>query len=293
MRHRFLPPGRRLVLLAWLASAGAAAGAPPGDDLVKPLWELGGGVASARLPQYRGSDEYSVYTLPFPFFIYRGEWLKATRDGVRTVFLRAPRAETDLSFFGNPPVGSGNRARAGMPDLDPVLEAGPGAKWFLTPRDARRVVYLRPAARAVAAVGWDGGPETSYQGLHAEAGVVYRDRALGGKACWKGGGMAGVEFTDPRYNRYFYDVPEAYATAERPAYRSRGGYAGFKLAANLVREFPAHVYAGVYAAWANQDGAACADSPLVRARNNVTVGFVIGWNFARSGRTMRVDTSED
>ena len=100
MRHRFLPLGRRMVLLILLARAGAAASEPPGDDLVKPIWELGGGVASARLPQYRGSDEYSVYTLPFPFFIYRGEWLKATRDGVRTVFLRTPRAQIrKMGFF--------------------------------------------------------------------------------------------------------------------------------------------------------------------------------------------------
>ena len=41
-----------------------------------PLWEAGGGVSPIVVPDYRGSDQYRGYVLPFPHIVYRGEKLK-------------------------------------------------------------------------------------------------------------------------------------------------------------------------------------------------------------------------
>ena len=45
--------------------------------------ELGGGVVVIHFPAYRGSDQGGVIILPFPYLEYRGDFLKADREGVR------------------------------------------------------------------------------------------------------------------------------------------------------------------------------------------------------------------
>jgi outer membrane protein len=38
----------------------------------KPLWEIGVGLAVLQMPDYRGSDKYRGYLLPYPYLVYRG-----------------------------------------------------------------------------------------------------------------------------------------------------------------------------------------------------------------------------
>ena len=38
------------------------------DDL--PLWEAGVFCGAVRIPHYRGSDEYSDYFVPIPYFVF-------------------------------------------------------------------------------------------------------------------------------------------------------------------------------------------------------------------------------
>lgn len=91
-----------------------------------PLWEVGAGVAPLCLPDYRGSDQSRNYLLPFPWLVYRGDMLKADREGIRARLFGAERVELDVSLSGSVPVNSErNRARAGMPDLHPTAEVGP------------------------------------------------------------------------------------------------------------------------------------------------------------------------
>jgi outer membrane scaffolding protein for murein synthesis (MipA/OmpV family) len=61
----------------------AAASAAEADD--KPLWELGAGATVLAFPDYRGSDRSA--TLPIPYLVYRGEFLKPTVT-VSAAFLR-------------------------------------------------------------------------------------------------------------------------------------------------------------------------------------------------------------
>ena len=109
-----------------LAALLLAALAPSARAEPKPKWELGAGATVLRLPDYRGSDESRGYVYPLPYFVYRGEFLRLDREGLRGVLIESDRVEFDLSLFGSLPVDSSkNLARAGMPDLDPVLEIGP------------------------------------------------------------------------------------------------------------------------------------------------------------------------
>ena len=48
----------------------------------KPVWEIGVGFAALLLPDYRGSNEYRLYPLPYPYFIYRGDVLKVDEHNI-------------------------------------------------------------------------------------------------------------------------------------------------------------------------------------------------------------------
>jgi outer membrane protein len=124
--HRSL----RMRLVA-VAAGGLAAAllCPAGRAEQLPLWEVGAGVAYARLPDYRGSDEAHGYVLPFPYLVYRGDFFKADREGMRALFFSSKYAELDFSAGATVPVNSTrNRARAGMPDLRPTVAGG---RWNL------------------------------------------------------------------------------------------------------------------------------------------------------------------
>ena len=70
----------------------------------EPLWEAGAGVAGLRFPHYRGSEQTRNYALPAPYFVYRGDFLKADRYGLRGVFLKSERVDLNLSLGASPPV---------------------------------------------------------------------------------------------------------------------------------------------------------------------------------------------
>jgi len=71
-------------------------------------------------------DQSSPYAIPFPYLVYRGTFLKADRNGIRGTFFDSDRIELSLSLSASLPVNSDdNRARQGMPDLQPTVEFGP------------------------------------------------------------------------------------------------------------------------------------------------------------------------
>jgi outer membrane scaffolding protein for murein synthesis (MipA/OmpV family) len=89
-------------------------------------------VAIIDFPAYRGSDERRTYVLPVPYVAYRGKFLKVDRERIRGLFFKNDKAELDVSLSGSVPVKSAdNRARQGMPNLEPTLEMGPTLNLFL------------------------------------------------------------------------------------------------------------------------------------------------------------------
>ncbi|MDA1044422.1 MAG: MipA/OmpV family protein, partial [Verrucomicrobia bacterium] len=160
-----------LLLGTSLVSHGAEPFVP---DIDKPLWELGLFSGLASIPHYRGSDESEVYALPLPYLIYRGEHVQASREGLRGVFFQSESLESSVSFSGNPPVDSDNKARRGMEELDPLLEFGPALKWYPLGYDPIHRLYLHAAGRAVFSFSED--LDVNYQGLRGNLDMVYRKR---------------------------------------------------------------------------------------------------------------------
>ncbi len=256
---------RRGRLLAALLLAGSAAAHA---DL--PLWELGAGLATLQVPHYRGSDQSHRWVLPVPYVVYRGDILRSDRDGARAVLLDTDSVDVDLSFDGTPPARSrDNRVRSGMPDLAATLEIGPklnlrlghGAAWKLNLRLPVRAAFA--AEDRPMSVGWTFAPvldlDVQWQG-------------------WNLGVQGGPQAAGRSYNAYFYGVSAAQATAARPTYAARSGYAGWGAAASASRRFGDWWLA---AFWRHDSvaGARFADSPLVVQRSNQSVGFALSWVF--------------
>jgi len=246
----------------------------------RPLWELGMGAAAISFPDYRGSNERTNYLLPLPYFVYRGEFLKADRQRVRGLFFKSNRAELDVSISGSVPVKSDkNEARRGMPDLDPSLEIGPSLNLFLLDTaDKRRTLELRLPVRAVVASDFH---HVNYQGLVFHPQLNLDNRDFLGHHGLNLGLAVGPIFADRRYHQFIYGVDSAYATAERPAYRGRGGYGGTQFVAALSKRFSSY-WVGGFVKYDTMHGAAFDDSPLAKSKTGVTAGFGISWVFSES-----------
>lgn len=265
---------------AWIVLVLAVlAGAARGNEL--PRWELGAGVAAAYLPDYRGADESRAYALPVPYFVYRGERLRADRDGLRGELFESDRVELNVSVgIGIPVRSNRNEARRGMTSLDPVLEAGPSLNILLAEEPARRSDWrlLLPLRAAVAI----DDTHTRSAGAVFSPRLRYTLRA----APWAAGATVrvagGPNFATRDYHGYTYDVPAVAATAARPQYRARGGYSGLSLSLTADRSLGPHRFF-VYAVADSIHGAAFESSPLVRRSTGFGAGFAYFYVFAAGG----------
>ena len=106
---------------------------------------------------------------------------------------------------------------------------------------------------------------------------------------WNIGLAAGPLFSTRKYDQYFFGVDDAYATPTRRAYNAKGGYAGAQLLAAVSKRYPSF-WIGGFTSWTNLSGAAYADSPLIRQKQNVAAGFAISWVFRES--TTKVEAKE-
>ena len=257
----------------------------------RPLWELGLFNGMARLPHYRGSDEYKLYALPLPYLIYRGKIIQSDKYGIKGIFFKTKHLESSLSFYGNPPVGGDNRARKGMPDLDALFEIGPAIKWFFKDRESPDSLYLLIALRGVSSVNFDSGIDLAYQGLHGGVNLIYSNRSLFAQNNLEFDLNVGIDFADYDFNSYFYDVSSNYVLPERGYYESDGGYAGFSVSASLQKKITQSLSLGGYSRWDNIDGAVFDDSPLVKQKNNFVIGCALIWKIAESKRSAGSDAS--
>ncbi len=272
------------VLPAFLAFFGVATGARA-EQL--PLWEAGAGATVISFPHYRGSDKRRSWVLPFPYVVYRGEFLQADERRVRGLFFKTDRAELDVSINGTPPVDSGeNESRRGMPDLDATLEIGPSLNFLLLRTDDRKTrLELRLPARAALASDFS---HVNLAGWVFQPNLNMDMRDPFGFEGWKLGMLAGPMFSDRRYNQYFYGVNPAFATAGRPAYNAGGGYAGTQLIVALSKRYR-DFWVGGFARWDTVNKAVFADSPLVKTNQYFAAGLAVAWIIGES-RT-RVETN--
>lgn len=278
----------RVAPRCWLALAVIAwPVASPAEQ--KPLWEAGLGIGAMAFPDYRGSDEENVYPVPLPYFVYRGKFLKADREGLRGELFDKRYLELSFSMNATIPVSSDdNDARQGMPNLRPTLEFGPSLDVHLwrssdTNMKLDLVMPLRvpiTLQSSPKALGWNFSPRLN---LDIEN--------IGGYEGWDFGVGAGPLFGAAKYHEYFYSVAPRFATAERRAYDARGGYSGTHFIAAISKRFPDY-WVGAYLRYDNLSNAVFEDSPLVRQQNYLTGGLGIAWMIGKSKRMVEIEPDE-
>jgi MipA family protein len=256
---------RALVAAVALASLSAA----KAQDA--PLWEFGIGPAALRLPYYRGSDQYRNLVLPAVYFVYRGEFLRASeREGVQGILFESTNLKLNVSAGASLPVPSSHSdTRSGMPDLKPEVELGPALDWTLWRGQNRgtRLMASFPVRAAISIewpprlLGWITNP-------HLNLDVTDPVRAPG----WNLGLQVGPLLATRHLNEYYYSVAPAFATPTRPAYSANGGYAGMQFTTALSRRFR-RFWVGAFGRYDSIEGAVFEGSPLIRSGHSIYGGI--------------------
>jgi len=239
----------------------------------QPLWEAGLGVGVLKLPHYRGSDQSRTWVLPVPYVAYRGDILKADREGARAILFDTERVDFDLSIAATAPTRSDdNDARQGMPDLAATFEIGPNLNTTLA-RGSWWKLQLRAPVRAALTIeshpkmiGWLASPNLNL------------DTKING---WNASLLGGPLFGSRGFNGYYFDVAPQFATATRPEYRAPGGFGGWRLIASTSRRIGS-IWMGGFVTADTVKGAVYDGSPLVRQHGTLAFGFAVSWVFAQS-----------
>jgi outer membrane scaffolding protein for murein synthesis (MipA/OmpV family) len=244
-----------------------------------PLWELGAGLSLLRLPDYRGAETYRGYLLPVPFLVYRGDFLRADREGARAVLLDTSVAELEVSVNASPPVYTDTTgARAGMRRVPATFEIGPKLRSTLLRTPGLRL-NLEIPVRAMVTI------ESSPR----HVGNVFTpnlDLSVSTGTPWRLGFQGGPFWASRGVNQRIYGVSAAEATATRPAYEARSGYGGWQALVGTSRRYESHWF-GAFLRYDHVGGAVFGDSPLVRSRSNLSGGVAMSWIFATSSEQVR------
>lgn len=251
---------------------------------LQPKWEFGVGIGGLSLPHYRGSDQTEEYVAPLPYVRYNGERLKVDREGARFYFLKRDSFSMDASASFNFPVDSSdNRARQGMPDLDPVLEFGPRAQFDLyTSEDAN--LRIRAAIPVRLAIATDlKGPDNAGWTLSPYLQIRYFNG-------WETALSIGPTWATEKYHDYYYQVDSAYATINRPAYDASAGYSGFRYTLTTSKRFYRNqLWFGAFMRYDTLSGAVFEDSPLVKQSDALFAGIALAWIFKASASTGTIE----
>ena len=258
--------------LSTLAVAQGPAGSAP------PLWELGGVALGVSQSAYPGADQQVNRALALPYFVYRGDVLRADRD---TAGIRAMKTETfelDVGFAGA--FGAGTEtieARQGMRKLGTLVELGPRLKVDLGAGPAGGRLSAEFPARAVL----DLSDKAAHRGWSLEPKLTYSNRTASG---WRYSASVSAIVADTRLAQTFYEVRSSEATAARPAYTAESGLVSWRFGTAFSRSLARDWNLFGFARLETVAGAANESSPLVRRSSGASVGVGVAYTWMRSDR---------
>ncbi len=257
--------------------------AAPGEHAL-PLWELGVAGFVGSVEDYPASGRYRIRGLPAPYGVYRGDFFKSDRDGLRLNAVKQRSVELDVSFGGSLASNSDqNGPRAGMPNLDYLFEAGPNLRITLYRTEDNSRLTLSLPVRAVASTDFS---RFDSRGFLFGPRLGWRDVSLFGSR-WQGGVTIGPDFATQRLQDYYYSVAPQYARPGRPAYNATGGYLGSNLDLSLSRAVTPHVRLFLGTSFDLYAGAANDDSPLFKRDTGYGVFAGFTWSIWQSKRSVQ------
>lgn len=263
------------------AAPAADNAAEPGSSAAgQPLWEAGAFALGGSQQAYPGSRQQVRSGLVLPYFIYRGQWVRAEQGSVGVRAARTEDLELDVGFAGS--FGSAakdNDARQGMPAIGWLAEFGPRLKWKLGAAPWGGGLVATLPVRGV----FDMSHGLGFRGLAFEPTLAWGQRSAG----WGYGASVSWVVGSQRLADTFYGVAPAFATAARPAYEAKAGLIATRMALNLSRRLSPDWRFFAYARADSVGGAANANSPLVERRVGASAGVGLSWTWMRSEEAAR------
>ena len=259
-----------IILLAILYGPGAAS--------KDTIWELGAGLTGINLPLYPGSTENKNYLIPFPYLRIKSKFFEVN-EGVRGFFYQSLDFRFNISADLGVPVNSDDSSlRNGMPDLNTVIQIGPSLEIIFAGgrKQSFEFRFELPARTAIATdlknsdnIGWIAEPRITYETLRPF------------KTGWAYQVSTGLRYATQEYHQYYYNVPTAFTTVNRPFFEADKGYSGLFL--DLVANWREQDFIYfAYMRYQNLNNTAFENSPLVEDTNYVSVGLGMVWIFADS-----------
>jgi outer membrane protein len=242
-----------------------------------PLLEAGAGAVAAVVPAYPGSEDTNNFFIPFPTFFYRGDVLRADEEGgMRGRFLKTEDFEINLSIGGSLPANSEDvYARRGMPDLNTMVEVGPGLLATLWKKKGitNYKLGLNIPIRAAFAVDFF---EAKERGLVFNPLLYFITENLIGKRVFTFTSVSSV-VASHKFQKVFYQVDPQFTLNDRPAYAAQSGYLGTTVAQGFSKLLFGKVNTFVGLTWQNLRGSANENSPLFIKKDNFSaaIGFCV------------------
>ncbi len=248
-----------------------------------PKWEIGAGFATVSAPDYPGSDVRNTRVFPVPYFVYRGDFFKAGRGGLRGTLFDTDTIEVSLSLIGTLPSRSHSTRRTPS-DGRATVGIGPAVNvdvWNSS--DKKLGLFLHFPVRTSVTVqsspqeiGWTFSPALD---LHVQDPARFPG--------WKLGVVTGILINDRKYNAHYYSVAPADVTSLLPAYTSPGGYSGAQATMFLSKHFRRY-WVGSFIRYETVAGAVFENSPFVKRRGGLSVGFAASWVLWESSTMVNV-----
>jgi outer membrane protein len=265
--------------VACLALVMAATPALAQNANTQPLWELGAVGIGVSQQAYPGASAQVTRGLALPYFVYRGEVLRADRDTAGLRAIKTERMELDIGVAGS----FGARAdevdeRQGMPRLGTLIEFGPRVKWKLSEDQAGGGWRAELPLRGV----FDLSDSAAYRGVAFEPKLVYQRRASAG---WFYSTSVGAIVADKRLAKTFYGVAPQYALASRPSYEAQSGLVAWRLNASVFHQLSRDWRVFGFGRIDSVAGAANDNSPLVKKTNGASLGLGLTYTWLRSERS--------
>lgn len=236
--------------------------------------ELGIGLGSQYINDYRGSKETQVQVLPFPFVKYHGDFLRVDRKGAVGKLYESRTVEfnlsADLALNGD---SHDNALRQGMDELASAVQMGPQLNVNITGDSFDDGLSIRFPFRGVVAVDTK---KIEYIGYNFEPKLTYRWPQFYSE--WDGKLDVGLIYGSRKLHSYYYSVGAEDATLDRPLYEAKAGYSGAFVKLGSKARFGNFVY-GASIRYDNLDGVSFKDSPLMETNSHWVVSLGAAWVF--------------
>lgn len=279
---------RQAILLALLTLPLAMQAVGAEDDESgepRPKWEVGLLGGAGWQHHYPGAAQGGSAWVIIPYFIYRAERIRIGEGGlISGRIAKTEQINFTASISGSLPAKSkDDRAREGMPDLDTLFEVGPQVVLTLVEKPDVDKWSLKLPLRAVLSTDFS---NLKYRGLLFQPRLAYRREHLAGSDVTATVSVGPI-FAGDKLMDFFYDVPPAYATADRPIYEAHGGYMG----TDLSLGFKYRLSKRLKFVWGGEltslHQATNEDSPLLRKKLNYSFGAGFTWQLLASDKMVK------